>query len=195
VQFEKGPYFADEGDFSAAGAANINYVNQLEHSLMDVSRGNDGWGRMFAAASPRVAGGHVLAALELNHNDGPWVRHDDYRKVNAVLRYSRGDNRNGFSATGMGYWADWHSTDQVARRAIDSGAISRFGSLDSTDGGRAHRQSVAVELQRSAGPSSTSDVDYFYASRLPGEPSQGIGDVHTHPVLPRAVRLGLQLAF
>jgi outer membrane cobalamin receptor len=30
VQFKKGPYYADEGDFSAAGAANINYVNRLD---------------------------------------------------------------------------------------------------------------------------------------------------------------------
>ena len=31
-----------------------------------------------------------------------------------------------------------------------------------------------------------SDIDYFYVSRLPGEPTAGIGDVHTHPTLPRA---------
>ncbi len=30
VQFRKGPHFADEGDFSAAGVANVNYVNRLE---------------------------------------------------------------------------------------------------------------------------------------------------------------------
>jgi hypothetical protein len=166
VQFKKGPYFADEGDFSAAGAANINYVNQLEHPLVAVSGGDGGWGRVFAAASPRAAGGHVLAALELNHNDGPWVRPDDYRKVNGVLRYSHGDNRNGVSATGMGYWADWNSTDQVARRAIDSGAITRFGLLDSTDGGKANRQSVAVELQRSAGPSSIRATGYVLHNSL-----------------------------
>ncbi len=52
VQFKKGPYFADEGDFSAAGAANINYVNQLDRPLVRVSTGNDGWGRVFGAASP-----------------------------------------------------------------------------------------------------------------------------------------------
>ena len=119
VQFKKGPYFADEGDFSAAGAANINYVNQLERPIVARAAGSDGWGRLFGAASPRVGGGHLLGAIELNHNDGPWVRPDDYRKVNGVLRYSRGDNRNGFSVTGMGYWADWDSTDQVAERAID----------------------------------------------------------------------------
>jgi len=71
-----------------------------------------------------------------------------------VLRYSQGDNRNGFSVTGMGYWADWDSTDQVAERAIDHGSISRFGLLDPTDGGQTNRQSVALDLQRSAGRSS-----------------------------------------
>jgi outer membrane receptor protein involved in Fe transport len=40
-----------------------------------------------------------------------------------------------------------------------------------------------------------SDIDYFYASRLPGEPDEGIDDIHTHPALPRSVRLALQWAF
>jgi hypothetical protein len=70
---------------------------------VSLSAGNDGWRRLFTAASPRVGEGFLLAALELNHNDGPWVRPDDHEKVNGVLRYSRGDNRNGFSLTGMGY--------------------------------------------------------------------------------------------
>lgn len=61
VQFKKGPYFAEEGDFSAAGAANVNYVNQLERPLVRLSAGRDGWGRVFAAASPRVAGGYFWA--------------------------------------------------------------------------------------------------------------------------------------
>jgi hypothetical protein len=47
VQYKKGPYFADEGDFSAAGAANINYVNRLERPELRLSGGTDGWGRVF----------------------------------------------------------------------------------------------------------------------------------------------------
>jgi hypothetical protein len=166
VQFKKGPYFADEGDFSAAGASNINYVNQLDAPLIRVSAGNDGWGRVFGAASPRVGPGYMLAALELNHNDGPWVRPDDYEKVNTLVRYSQGDNRNGFSIIGMGYWADWDSTDQVAQRAIDSGLISRFGLLDPTDGGKARRQSVSADLQRSSGPSSYRAAGFFLRNNL-----------------------------
>ena len=40
-----------------------------------------------------------------------------------------------------------------------------------------------------------SDIDYFYASRLPGEPAEGIEDIHTHPALPRSARLSLRLSF
>jgi hypothetical protein len=86
--------------------------------LVGVSGGNNGWWRLFGAASPRVAGGYLVGAVELNHNDGPWARPDDYRKLNGVLRYSRGDNRNGFSLTGMGYWSDWDSTPSERSIAV-----------------------------------------------------------------------------
>ncbi len=154
VQYKKGPYFADEGDFSAAGAANVNYVNRLDQPLVRLSGGHDKWGRVFAAASPAMAGGHLLAAVELNHSDGPWERPDDYDKANAVVRFSRGDARSGFSVTGTAYQADWDSTDQVPARAIAGGTISRFGLVDSSDRGRSNRQTVAFDVQRSAGSSS-----------------------------------------
>ena len=166
VQYKKGPYFADEGDFSAAGAANINYVNQLDRPMVRVSGGNDGWGRVFGAASPRAGGGYLLGALEVNYNDGPWVRPDDYEKVNGVLRFSRGDNRNGFSLTGMGYWADWNATDQVPERAVTSGLIPRFGLLDASDGGKADRQSLTAEFQRSNGPSSLRATGFVLRNSL-----------------------------
>jgi len=166
VQYKKGPYFADEGDFSAAGAANVNYLNHLEAPVLRLSAGPDGWGRLFAAASPRVGSGHLLGAIELNHNDGPWVRPDDYRKVNAVLRFSRGDTRNGLSLTGMGYWADWNSSDQVAERAVQRSLIPRFGLLDATDGGTANRESLAFEFQRSTGPSSLRTTAFLLRNSL-----------------------------
>jgi hypothetical protein len=166
VQYKKGPYFADEGDFSAAGAANINYVNQLAQPVITLSGGNNGWARAFAAASPRVGTGYLLGAVEVNHNDGPWVRPDDYQKVNAVVRYSQGDNRDGFSVTGMGHWADWDATDQVARRATDSGLTSRFGFLDPSNGGQSNRQSLAAEYQRSNGPSSLRAAGFLLRNSL-----------------------------
>ena len=43
--------------------------------------------------------------------------------------------------------------------------------------------------------SKVSDIDYFYTSRLPGEPLVGVEDIHLHPSLPRAARVTLQMSF
>jgi hypothetical protein len=40
-----------------------------------------------------------------------------------------------------------------------------------------------------------SDVDYFYASRLPGEAASGVESVHFHPVERRSLRVGLVTTF
>ena len=160
VQFRKGPYYAEQGDFSAAGAANINYVNRLDRSIVSLSGGTHGWGRVLGTTSPELGSGHLLAALELNRNGGPWDRPDDYERVNGVLRYSRGDSRNGFSVTGLGYSADWGSTDQVPVRAITNGLISRFGNLDPSDGGRSFRYSAIADAQHSGTKHSTRGSAY-----------------------------------
>ncbi len=145
IQFRKGPYYAEDGDFSAAGSANVTYVNALDAPIVRVSAGGEGWGRVFAAASPRIGGGHLLVALEVNHNDGPWLRPDDYRKVNGVIRYSRGTLQNGIAITGMGYRGSWRSTDQIPARAVADGSLDRFGVIDPSDRGDTSRYSLSVD--------------------------------------------------
>src|SRR5687767_5400347 len=147
VQFKKGPYYAEEGDFSAAGSVNVNYVSVLDAPMFSLSGGADGWKRLFAAASPKIGRGRLLGAIELNHNDGPWTLEDDYRKVNGLARYTQGTATAGFSVTGMFYRGYWNSTDQVPQRAIDSGTVSRFGHIDPTNGGSTHRYSVSGDGQ------------------------------------------------
>jgi TonB dependent receptor/Carboxypeptidase regulatory-like domain/TonB-dependent Receptor Plug Domain len=162
VQYAKGPYFADQGDFSAAGSANINYTSAIDRFMFRPSVGQDGWTRLLVADSPRLGNGRLLYALEWGKNDGPWTRPDDYTKVNGVLRFSRGDSRNGFSLTALAYRATWDSTDQVPQRAIDAGSIDRFGLIDSTDGGDTSRYSVAADWQRSGLASVTRATAYGF---------------------------------
>ena len=143
IAFRKGPYFAEEGDFSSAGAAHIDYFRRLDASLAQLTLGRNGYARSLLAGSPEVAGGHLLYGLELFHNDGPWQVPEGYKKLNGVLRYSRGTRYDGWSVTGMAYEGKWTSTDQIAQRAISSGAVDRFGSLDPTTGGKTFRYSLA----------------------------------------------------
>ncbi|MCC7243421.1 MAG: TonB-dependent receptor [Acidobacteria bacterium] len=155
VQFSKGPYFADQGDFATAGAATITYANSLARPLMRVGGGGQGFGRAIVAGSQAVGPGTLLAGLEVQRNDGPWLQPDRFRKVNGVVRFSRGDALNGFAVTGMGYRGTWNSTDQVPSRAVDDGLIDRFGTLDPTDGGDSYRYSGSVEWQRTRQNAST----------------------------------------
>src|SRR5262245_9016332 len=138
VQYSKGPYYADMGDFATAGSSNINYATSLDRSIVRVEGGNYEFGRGLFAASPRVGDGHLLMAFETSTNDGPWDNPDQYRKLNGVVRYSRGDNVNGFSLTGMGYHGQWNATQALPQRAVDEGVVDRFGTIDSTDRGHTY---------------------------------------------------------
>ncbi|MFN4341329.1 MAG: TonB-dependent receptor [Azonexus sp.] len=145
IAFRKGPYFAEEGDFASAGAAHIDYFRRMDASLAQITLGEKGYARSLLAGSPEVGGGHLLYGLELFHNDGPWAVPENYRKFSGVLRYSQGTRNDGFSLTGMAYRGQWTSTDQIAQRAIDSGLVGRFGTLDPTTGGETSRFSLSGE--------------------------------------------------
>ncbi|MBL0167371.1 MAG: TonB-dependent receptor [Propionivibrio sp.] len=145
MSFRKGPYFAEEGDFASAGSARIDYFRQIDGTLALATVGQNGYARALLAGSPEVGSGRLLYALEWFHNDGPWVVDEDYRKLNGVLSYSQGNRNDGFAVTAMAYRGQWTSTDQVAERAIDSGLIDRFGTLDRTTGGETHRYSLSGE--------------------------------------------------
>jgi hypothetical protein len=149
IRVRKGPYFADEGDFSSAGAIHIDYVDRLTQGFAQATAGSFGYGRLLAAKSAELGAGNLLAAFEANTYNGPWAVPDEVRKFNALLRYSQGTADNGFSILGLAYSNTWNSTDQVAQRAIDNGIIGRFGSLDPTDGGRSSRYSLSARWARS----------------------------------------------
>jgi carboxypeptidase family protein/TonB-dependent receptor-like protein len=148
VQFSKGPYFAEQGDFATAGTSSISYATVLDRPLANVEVGTFGFARALVAASPSVGRGHLLVAFETSTNAGPWNVPDSYRKFNGVARYSRGDAVNGISLTAMGYHGKWNATEASPERAVASGLIERFGTIDATDGGRTSRYSLSGEWQR-----------------------------------------------
>ena len=166
LQVRKGPYFAQEGDFSSAGSVHLNYIDKIDRNFWLTSLGSYGYKRGLAIASNALGEGQVLFAGEASAYNGPWDTPDRLRKLNTVMRYSQGTANNGFSVTGMAYVNRWNSTDQVAERAITSGMIGRYGSLDTTDGGNANRFSLSGRWEQSDNDSSTRANAYIINSSL-----------------------------
>ena len=148
VAYKKGTYYAEEGDFSAAGAAHLDYAKALPHALVSATFGADQFQRLFAADSLAVGDGQLLLAGESLRLDGPWLLPENAGKSNLVARYTGPMLGGEFSLMAMGYSNDWRSTDQIARRAVDSGVLDRFGSLDPTTGGETHRRSLSARFER-----------------------------------------------
>ena len=164
VDYEKGPYYADVGDFGSAGAFDLRYDDKLPSGLLLLEGGQTGYGRVVLARDLGIGANTLLVAVQAEHNDGPWSRGDDERKLGGVLRYSGGNGRDGWSITAMAYHNTWNSTDQIPDRAIAgqadpvgarappaSALISRWGEIDPSDGGTTGRYSLSGDWRRTDG--------------------------------------------
>ncbi|MBJ7313533.1 TonB-dependent receptor [Rugamonas sp. CCM 8940] len=166
IDYRKGGYFADDGDFSAAGAARIALAERLPSGLASLSLGQNGYRRGVLADSFAAARGTLLYGLELGRNDGPWQTPERMRKASAVLKYSVGDRRDGYSVSAMAYHNSWHASDQIPLRAVRAGLLDRYGAVDPSDGGASARYSLAYARHLRRDDSSSELTAYLVRSRL-----------------------------
>lgn len=167
LSYRKGPYFASEGDFSSAGAIHLDIVDRLERNFGQVEVGSFGHRRAVTGMSAPVgADGAMLVAGEFVNFDGPWDVKEDLHKFNGVMRFSRGTYANGFAVTAMAYSGEWDATSQIPQRAVDSGLIDRFGSLDASDYGKAERYSLSARWSETTDVTATRVNAYAIKSGL-----------------------------
>jgi hypothetical protein len=162
VNFEKGPYYADVGNFSSAAAAHVEYFKTLSQNFFTVEGGMYGYGRAVFGVSQKLGEGNLLYGGEAYHDNGPWTTHEDnFYKYNGLLTYSQGGDDNGFSITARAYRGTWHSSDQIPVDAIP--LVGYFGALNPTDGGESKRYSLQSEWHRQDANSETKITAYgFY---------------------------------
>jgi outer membrane receptor protein involved in Fe transport len=166
ITYTKGPYYADVGDFGAVGSVHVGYRDTIEDQVA-ATVGTLGFQRIFTAGSAALGDGHLLAALELQHYDGPFVTPDDARKENLVLRYSQDDGHDGYSVTAMYYHQLWTNTTDIPIRAITEGIVpTRFGTLNPTDGGHAQRASLTFDQHASLGDGQLATSAFFIYNQL-----------------------------
>lgn len=147
VDFQKGPYFADTGDFSLAGSNTMKTYDSLDEGFSELTFGSEEEIRLVTANSFEFGEGELLIAFEHQQSDGHFYLEQDLRKYNGLVKYT-GDiatipSRITFSA----YDSKWISTNQVPQRAVSSGLIDRFGSIDPDLGGESYRYSLTGNFE------------------------------------------------
>lgn len=143
IDFRKGPYYAETGDFASAGAVSIRYADKLPSNSLTATLGSFDYRRAVLTGSPTLGPGNLVYGFEAVGNNGPWDQPAGYRKLNGVLKYVHGDAADGFNVALMAYDGKWDATDQIPSRAVERGELSRFGAVDTTSGGKTYRYSLS----------------------------------------------------
>jgi hypothetical protein len=144
LDFTKGPYYASVGDFGAVASTHIHLADDIPDQ-MSLSAGTLGVYNGFLGGTAHFTDAdRLLGAIYLGHVDGPFTHPDNFRKIAGTLRYSHGDDADGYSFTAMYYHGLGNLTTDQPLRAIQEGLIDRDGTLDPSDGSRSERMSVST---------------------------------------------------
>lgn len=142
----KGTYFTRFGDFATAGTVEYVPRHWLPESLVQVEYGGFDTFRGVAVASPRSGifgpegSARALVSFEANHTNGPFENEEDLWRYSALARGQIDlSPRLTLSAHVLGYHAHWNASGLIPEALVENGSLSRFGSLDPTEGGNTTR--------------------------------------------------------
>ncbi len=149
VDYRKGPYRADAGDFSFVGSAQITTRDKMEpFALAEV--GQYGYRRFVAGGSAKVGGGDLLVVGQAKLNDGPWQLPEDFEGYSGLVKYSTPLGNGQFQASLNIYDASWAPTEQTPERVIGTPLCEdRYCSLDTALRGTTKRQILTLNYQAS----------------------------------------------
>lgn len=145
----KGTYEARYGDFTTAGAVELNLADHLEESQSPIMVGRFGIVRGLAISSLEVGERlRVLMAGEVYAQDGPFERREDLSRINGLARmsYDLSDTAKA-TLTFMSHAGTWNASGQIPEREVKAGRLGHFGYIDPSEGGAGQRHSVNLALQ------------------------------------------------
>ncbi len=158
VEVAKGPYDVRDGDFATAGAVNLVTREADGLTRLQYSIARFGEHRGLLMGGPRWEGGSALLAAEARTWDGPFESPEKARRLSLFGKLSlTPTSRTRLDLLASGYASTWNASGQIPARLVRAGELSRFGSLDPTEGGSTQRLGVHASLRHR--PSSDATVE------------------------------------
>ena len=169
VDYGKGPYYTRYGNMGTAGYVAMSTLSSLDKSTVKAEVGQFNTFRGLAMidllSKPlKEKGTNAYVAGEFLYSDGPFQAPQHFNRFNVFGKFNTqlGVN-NKFTLMGSVLNSDWDASGQVPDRAVQSGAIDRFGFIDSTEGGYTGRVNASASLTSNLNNTSTWENRFYYS--------------------------------
>ena len=143
VDVRKGPYEVFDGDLATAGAIDMHLLDEVEESSVSATAGSFGTWRGLALLGANPGVSHAVSAVETYGTNGPFEHPEGLTRFNGYAKFSTtlADFAR-VSVAGSTYGSGWDASGQIPLRAVEDGSLSRWGTVDPTEGGQSTRRQV-----------------------------------------------------
>ena len=166
IDFGKGTYYADKGDFATAGYVAFNTKEKVDKSYISLEAGQFNSSKIVGVFNllENKKNQYAYLATEYILTDGPFDSPQNFSRINLFGKYTSvlSDNSK-FSITGSHFTSKWDASGQIPQRLIDNGTISRFGAVDNTEGGNTSRSTINVAYTKHIDENSFIKNNFFYS--------------------------------
>ncbi|MEZ4235245.1 MAG: TonB-dependent receptor [Myxococcota bacterium] len=146
VDVRKGPYEVFDGDFATAGAVDMHLVDRVPESYATASVGRFGTARGLGVFGLESGASSAVLAAEVYATDGPFENPEGLSRYNAYGKFTATlSDAARVSVGGSAYASGWTASGQIPLRAVEAGQLSRFGTVDPTEGGQSTRRQLWVD--------------------------------------------------
>ncbi|MCC6279220.1 MAG: TonB-dependent receptor [Saprospiraceae bacterium] len=151
VDFNKGPYYTQQGDFTTAGYANFNTRNALNRSSLKLETGRFDTYRavglidlLHKSADSRQ---NAYFASDLTFTNGPFESPQNFNRINLMGKYNGLIGTDKVLTVSLSTFSSrWEASGQIPDRAVRRGIINRFGAIDDREGGNTSRTNANIQL-------------------------------------------------
>ena len=146
IDFGKGSYYADKGNFNTAGYVDINTKKTIDNNVLSLEAGQFNTLRALSMVKLIDAeNSSAYLASELMLSDGVFESPQNFNRINIMGRYNFNNYKDQeFNLAISHFQSKWDASGQIPVRAVESGQISRFGAIDDTEGGNTSRSNFWV---------------------------------------------------
>lgn len=167
IDFGKGTYYADKGDFATAGYVAFQTIEKLNKSSISVEAGQFNTLRtvgLFDLLGKQKKQSAYIATEYILTN-GPFDSPQNFNRVNLLGKYSAIlDDNSKFSISASRFASKWDASGQIPQRLVDNGTISRFGAVDDTEGGTTARTNINATISKPIDENTFLKAKAFYSN-------------------------------